>query len=126
LLDHGADPNKRITYRSPVDGRVERGVVALMVAASPEVVTLLLRAGADATVQDEAGRTVLMRLVGAAPSETFDLLIRAGADRTARAVDGTSAADLVRKRIAWWRRFAHTANTAHQRDLEAVLAMLEG
>ena len=38
LLARGADPNKRLTYRSPVDGRIEEGLVALMVASSVAVV----------------------------------------------------------------------------------------
>ena len=125
LLEHGADPNKKITYRSPIDGRIEGGLVALAVASTTEVAALLLDAGADPTARDDAGRTVLMRLVGAAPSKTFDLLIRAGADPAARAKDGNSAADLVKKRLDWWQRFAPTKDPAHQKDLQQTLALLQ-
>jgi len=125
LLQRGADPNKRITYHSPVDGRIESGLVALMVASSPEVAALLLDAGADPSVRDDAGRTVLMRLVGAAPSKTFDFLIRAGADPAARGNDGRSAADLVQEKLAWWLRFAPTKNPEHQQELQQILALVQ-
>jgi ankyrin repeat protein len=126
LLAHGADPKKKIRYHSPIDGHVENGVVVLMLASSASVVAALLEAGADPRARDDDGHTVLMRLVGAAPSAVFELLIRAGADATARANDGRSAADLVRQKLEWWRRFAPTKNPVHQADLRRTLALLEG
>jgi serine/threonine-protein phosphatase 6 regulatory ankyrin repeat subunit B len=125
LLSRGADPNKRITYQSPVDGRIEKGVVALMVASSEAAVALLLQAGADPSVRDDDGRTVLMRLVGAASSKVFDMLIRAGADVTARSSDGRSAADIVTQKLEWWQRFARAKNAEHQADLRQILALLQ-
>ncbi len=50
LLQRGADPNKIIDYRSFVDGRVERGLVVIMIAQSPEVARALIDAGADVNV----------------------------------------------------------------------------
>ena len=44
LLRHGADPNKRFTYKSPVDGRIEKDLIALLYTTSPEAVTALLKA----------------------------------------------------------------------------------
>jgi ankyrin repeat protein len=125
LLARGADPNKKLTYRSPVDGRVETGVVALMLASSAPVVELLLQAGADPKARADDGRTVLMRLIGAASSEVIRQLIRAGADATARANDGRSAADVVREKLEWWQRFAPTKMLEHQADLREILALLE-
>jgi ankyrin repeat protein len=125
LLSRGADPNKRIVYRSPVDGRVDAGTVLLMVPSSPTVVRLLLEAGADATARDEDGRTVLMRIVGGAPLAVFEMLLQAGADGKARANDGRSAADIVRKKQVWWRRFAPDKNPEHQAELGRILALLE-
>lgn len=126
LLARGADPNKRLVYYSPVDGRVDSGLVALMLCSSPEIVGLLLGAGADPGGQDDAGNTVLMRLVGVASSKIFETLIRAGADVTARANDGRSAADLVRKKLEWWRRFAPAKNIEHQADLRQILDLVRG
>jgi uncharacterized protein len=126
LLARGADPNRRITYHSPVDGRTEKGVVALMRASSVLVASLLLESGADPQARDDDGRTVLMWLVGAASSDVFRLLIGAGADVTARASDGQSASDLVKRKLDWWRRFAAEKNLDHQEDLHRILAMLEG
>jgi ankyrin repeat protein len=120
LLSRGADPNKRITYQSPVDGRIEKGVVALMVASSEAAVALLLQAGADPSVRDDDGR-----LVGAASSKVFDMLIRAGADVTARSSDGRSAADIVTQKLEWWQRFARAKNAEHQADLRQILALLQ-
>ena len=125
LLSRGADPNKRLTYRSPVDGRVEKDLVALMVASSVQVIELLLEAGADPNAQCDDGRTVLMRLVGVAPSDAFHLLIGAGADVTVRARDGRSAADVAKQKLDWWRQFAPTKYPEHQADLRALLALLE-
>src|SRR5690242_13466114 len=36
LLKHGADPNRRFTYRSPVDGRVEADRIALHYVSSAD------------------------------------------------------------------------------------------
>ncbi len=125
LLARGADPNKRITYRSPVDGRVEVGVVALMLCSSGTVIDLLLEAGADVKAQQDDGSTVLMRLVGLAPPPIFEKLMQAGADAAARSAEGLTAADVVRKKLVWWRQFAPKKNPEHQADLRLILDMLE-
>ena len=125
LLACGADPNKRITYRSPVDGRIEVGVVALMLCSSDRVIDLLLEAGADVKAQQDDGTTVLMRLVGLAPPPIFEKLMQAGADAAARSTAGLTAADIVRKKLAWWRQFAPKKNPEHQAELRLILGMLE-
>lgn len=60
LLQHGANPNQRFTYRSPVDGRVEDDRVALHYASSGDAAAVLIRAGADVSVVDASGTTPLM------------------------------------------------------------------
>jgi hypothetical protein len=99
LISKGANPNQRITYRSPVDGRVEDGIVVLMLAQSADVIAALLGAGADPNVADSVGNTPLMRCVLIAPPDAIELLLQAGADAAAQNADGMSAADIVRKRL---------------------------
>ena len=103
LLAHGADPNRRYTYRSPVDGRVEPDLVALMVAHSLDAAIVLLNAGADPNATDGLGRTPLMRAVLAGPSEQVQRLLEAGADPRRRSDAGVTAADIVRDRLSWLR-----------------------
>jgi uncharacterized protein len=127
LLMHGADPNLRLTYASPVDGRIERNVVALMSARSLEVVTALLESGADPNISDDEGTTPLMRAVLAAPPQAASALLAAGAVAQARNSRGDSAADLVRKRMDWLRG-TRASETAKGRKriaaLEQMLAIL--
>ena len=130
LISKGANPNQRITYRSPVDGRVEEGIVALMLAQSAEVITALLGAGADPNLTDEVGNTPLMRCVLIAPPEAIELLLQAGADAAAQNGDGLSAADVVRKRLEWLENSGADLRMPTPRkrkqSLESILAMLEG
>jgi ankyrin repeat protein len=127
LLQRGADPNLRITYRSPVDGRVEKGVVALMFSRSLEAVTALLEAGADPSVHDEEGTTPLMRAALATPPAAVAALLAAGADAQARNRGGDTAADLLRKRLDWLQS-SHALEAAKGRkrmaELEQTLAIL--
>ena len=130
LVSRGADPNQRITYRSPVDGRVEDGIVVLMLAQSAEVMTTLLAAGADPNLADAAGNTPRMRCVLLAPPEAVELLLKAGADATARNRAGLSAADVVGKRLEWLENsgadLRMPAGRRRKQRLESVLSILEG
>ena len=127
LLQRGAEPNQRLTYRSPVDGRTEEGVVALMFARSAEVVTALLRAGANPNVCDLAGETPLMRAALGAPPAATQVLIDAGAERGHRNQDGLTAADLVLDRLRWHNRDGPISSPKLRRriaDLEHIHAIL--
>lgn len=128
LLAAGADPNLRMTYRSPVDGRVEVGLVALMVCRSSVAVAILLGAGAQPNVSDIHGSTPLMRAALAAGAEAVELLIRAGADPRAEDAHGKTAADRVRARLSWLDEHASTLRQSmaseRRKDLQAVLALL--
>jgi hypothetical protein len=116
-----------LTYRSPVDGRTEEDVVALMFARSAEVVTALLRAGADPNVCDAIGETPLMRAALGAPPAATQALIDAGADRGHRNQDGHTAADLVLERLRWHSRDGPTDSPKLRRrvaDLDRIHTML--
>lgn len=59
LLDHGADPNRRGTFGCPAHGE---GVTALHLAAQndrAEMVSLLLRRGADPRIEDARYQSTL-------------------------------------------------------------------
>ena len=77
LLEHGADPNKRFTYRSFIDGRAEGDLVALMLARSANVASLLLVAGADVNIPGANGTTALMRAAFRGSAEVVQLLLAA-------------------------------------------------
>jgi ankyrin repeat protein len=127
LLQRGADPNLRITYRSPVDGRVEKGVVALMFARSLEAVSALLEAGADPNIADEEGATPLMRAVLATPPAAVRALLASGANAQARKQNGDSAADLARKRLDWLRSSQASGGAKGRKrmaDLEETMTIL--
>ena len=128
LLEGGADPNLRFTYLSPVDGRREGNVVALMYAHSVPVVAALLEAGADVNATDDEGSTPLMRAVLIAAPAVVRMLSEGGAD--ARAIDrrGRSAEDVVDERAALVkRRRRFIDKELYQRrmeELETIRALL--
>ena len=128
LLARGADPNKRLVYCSPVDGRVEEDLVALMFARSEGVAAALLAAGADANAQDKQGRTPLMRAVLAGTVEQVRLLISSGARVSARDHKGSTAADAVQARLQWLRdslpSLKEKQATARIEQLEGMLLVL--
>ena len=129
LVAGGADPNHRMTYHSPVDGRVEEGLVALMLARSPAVVSALLEAGANPNVHDAIGRTPLMRVVLSASVDAVDLLLAAGADPTVRNQAGLTAADIIRDRLGWlhesWVNLKQPQATERKAVLQRMLATVE-
>lgn len=62
LLDFGADPNQLVDIRSPVSGRVDKRVSAVMFASSVPVLEMLVKAGADINLIDGNGRSVFLRI----------------------------------------------------------------
>jgi hypothetical protein len=105
LLERGADPNQRFEFDSRIDGRLERGLTALMVASTAEIAQELLNAGAEAA--DEHGRTPLMRAAGTGRVEVVKLLLSTGADpdaltSKAQAPGGHAAADFARAKLEFF------------------------
>ncbi len=84
LLENGADPNQRFTYRSPVDRRIEADRVALHYAYSTEVAAALIKAGGDVNAADAAGTTPLMCAAFRGPSAVVRLLLANGASPSTR------------------------------------------
>jgi ankyrin repeat protein len=79
LLQQGANPNQRFTYRSPVSGTVEADRVALHYASSPEIALALIRAGAEVNAVDPTGLTPLMRAAFNGHTLVVKVLLAAGA-----------------------------------------------
>jgi ankyrin repeat protein len=88
------------------DERNDEGVTALMLAASggnPEVVELLIAAGANVNAANHRGFTPLLACMAAIhPEDTYvavaTLLISAGADVSATSKEGLSVLELARQR----------------------------
>ena len=69
-LRRGEDPNQKTKWGNPV----------VFLYKTPQVLDLLLQAGADPNAQDEKGSTILTYAAGKADLEAVDLLLKAGAD----------------------------------------------
>lgn len=129
LLERGADPNLRMNYHSPVDGRKERAVVALMFARSAEVVTALIDGGADVDVADENGLTSLIRAAHWGKLPVVKALLEAGADASLKTNDGRNARDVAVARIDDYRSWAvgpnNDAVAQRLKTFEEVVRLLE-
>jgi ankyrin repeat protein len=99
LLASGADPNKQFDHDSPISGRLDRGLTALMFAATPDVAEALLDAGASVDATDEHGVTPLMRAAGRGSAGVVKLLLQRGATPKAKSKNGTTAADFARSKL---------------------------
>ncbi len=99
LLERGANPNQRFEYDSPIDGRLDRGLTALMFASTADVAKALLDAGAEVNVADERGVTPLMRAGGSGRVAVAKVLLESGADADAQSAVGHTAADLARSKL---------------------------
>lgn len=127
LVQHGADPNKRFTYRSPVDGRTEADVTALMYAVSPEAAMVLISAGADVNAADATGTTPLMRAGFYGRPAVVSVLLRAGARPLARQTKrkgckAYTARELTESKLEF---FKETAKRANDENAKAVVRRYE-
>jgi ankyrin repeat protein len=113
LLKRGADPNKKFDYHSFIDGRVERGLTAIMLAQSPKVALALINAGAEVNISDFDGRTPLMRAAFRGHTEVVSVLLAAGASPTAQKADGRLAIDLAKERIEYFRQHSSDFREGH-------------
>ena len=99
LLERGADPNMRFDFDSMIDGRLERGLTALMIAGTAEVAEALLAAGAEVNAASADGVTPLMRAAGSGRVEVVRVLLAAGANANARSDAGHVAADFAASKL---------------------------
>ena len=129
LLERGADPNFRMNYHSPVDGRTERCVVALMFARSPDVVAALIEGGADVNISDEKGLTSLIRAAHWGKLQIVEALLDAGADATLKTNDGRNARDVAAVRMEYYRSLPAAGNndavTRMIKTFDEILRLVE-
>lgn len=87
LLDAGADPNARLDLVSPVSGRREFGVTAVMYANTAEVVSLLVEAGANPNAIDSDGSSVFVRVGELFDARLAEALVGSGAIPSAQELE---------------------------------------
>ena len=86
-IDKGADVNARSGSETPL-------ILAAWHNPNPDVITTLLRAGADINARNKNGSTVLMAAAGFNQNpEVITTLLRAGADGKAKSNEGKTAFD---------------------------------
>jgi hypothetical protein len=121
LFLHGANPNQRFTYRSPVGGRVEADRIALHYVSSTEAATAHIRAGADVSAADAVGTTPLMRAAFHGHTGVVRVLLVAGASPLARQQKrrgrkAHTARELVESKIEFFQEAVRQAATEENRE----------
>lgn len=94
LIDLGADPNQR--SRNALDNTPLHACVAI--SHSPEIVRMLLDAGADIDAAQHGGFTALHSAAFNGSTEVVRLLLERGANRELQTDDAQTAADLAREK----------------------------
>lgn len=130
LLCVGADPNQRYTYRSPVDGRIEKDIVALMKTPNASVAQTMVEHNADPNLGDHNQNTPLMYAAKRGHREVVRVLLSHGADRAARNKQGHCALDLAKDTLRFFRGNATGFASGHAEkrmsQIEQVCRLLQG
>jgi ankyrin repeat protein len=123
LLGNGADPNRRMTIRSPVNGRVEKDVVAVHYMTSPAAVDLLLRAGADFTLRDADGTNALMRAAFHGHKEVVEKLLSLGMSPLERQTKegGKTACEMAESKMEMWKEIQNESRQKHYEEIRRIL-----
>jgi hypothetical protein len=121
LLQHGADPNRRLTYHSPVDGRIEADRIVLHYVSSADAASVLIRAGADVNAADATGTTPLMCAAFHGHVEVVKTLLAAGASPVAlqqkrRGHKARTARELAESKIEFFREAVRQATQDKNRE----------
>lgn len=130
LLQHGADPNQKFTYRSPADFRKDSDRVALHHAISAEVVAALIKAGADVNAADAAGTTPLMCAAFRGPPVVVRALLASGASpllrqRKRRGKRAHTALELAKSKVEFWRDALNDPDSVNDSNRETVNGRLK-
>lgn len=86
LLDLGADPNRRYTFRSWTDGTLNESRTALMYASGAGTVKLLISRGGDPNATTPTGVTPLIMATARSDVAAVEELLAAGADPLVEAI----------------------------------------
>ena len=118
LLTGGANPNLVFSYRSPVDGRLEKDIVALIFARTAELAELLVAAGANVNATDANGTTPLMRAAFKGSVELVRVLLKAGALPLTRQIKRPrkkqrTAREFAESKIEFWKEATDDKNRSH-------------
>lgn len=122
LFRHGARPNQRFTYHSPVDGRIEADRIALHYVSSAETAAAHIRAGADVNAADAKGTTPLMCAAFHGHIDVVKALLAANASPLAcqkkqRGRKANTARTLAEPKIEFFREAARQAINDTNRKL---------
>jgi len=78
LLDNGADPNLKANIKSPVSGKMDSSVTAIMFSRSISIIDLLVGNGADVNAVDGNGKTVFLRIASSYDEILAEKIIELG------------------------------------------------
>lgn len=107
LLERGANANERITFKSPVDKRVEQDFTPLMYASNPQAIDMLVAYGADVNALSATGLSALMRFAFFGNAGAVQVLLNHGADATLceharKGRKARTALDLCQEQLKFW------------------------
>lgn len=99
LLEHGANPNARLTVEHPIGGNTnEKEVTPLLLAAiqiykkeSTDIIKALLEGKADPNLKTSGGRTALHFAMNSPNAGAIEALLKHGADVEAQTPEGDTA-----------------------------------
>ena len=138
LLELGANANERITYRSPVDKRIEECFTPLMYVTSVAAAEILITYGADINATSATGLSPLMRHAYFGNADIVEALLRHGADtklrqNKRRGRKARTALEFAQEGLDVWfslpkehlKPEAETVIAGHRRTVDLLLAASE-